>query len=205
MQAEGQSESQARSRIVMFDTLGLVVSGRDGLAPRKLPFVQKLPASKPFNPFDLASECPEIAAAIETFKPTALIGVSTKGGLFNRQVVEAMSRFNERPIIFALSNPTDQAECSAEQAYTWSNGKALYAAGVQFPDVTLNGRTFHPGQANNFYIFPAVGLATYVARPSGSPTLALLPPPRRPPIRSARTSAGAACCFRVRPTPWRRK
>ena len=118
MQAEGQSESQARSRIVMFDTLGLVVSGRDGLAPHKLPFVQKLPASKPFNPFDLASECPEIAAAIETFKSTALIGVSTKGGLFNRQVVEVMSRFNERPIIFALSNPTDQAECSAEQAYT---------------------------------------------------------------------------------------
>jgi malate dehydrogenase (oxaloacetate-decarboxylating)(NADP+) len=76
-----------------------------------------------------------------------------------------MSRLNERPIIFALSNPTDRAECSAEQAYTWSKGKALYAAGVQFPDVTLAGQTFRPGQANNFYVFPAIGLATYAARP----------------------------------------
>jgi malate dehydrogenase (oxaloacetate-decarboxylating)(NADP+) len=94
-----------------------------------------------------------------------LIGVSTKGGAFTQRVIEAMSRSNERPIIFALSNPTDRAECSAEQAYTWSRGKALFAAGVQFPEVTLEGETFHPGQANNFYIFPAIGLATYVARP----------------------------------------
>src|ERR1700719_2130266 len=107
----------------------------------------------------------DLVETIETLKPTVLIGVSTKGGAFNQRVVEAMTRLNERPIIFALSNPTDKAECSAEQAYTWSNGKALYAAGVQFPDVTMNGKVFHPGQANNFYIFPAVGLATYVARP----------------------------------------
>jgi len=106
-----------------------------------------------------------LVETIETFKPTILIGVSTKGGAFNQSVVEAMSRINDRPIIFALSNPTDKAECTAEQAYTWSKGKALYAAGVQFPDVTLNGQTFRPGQANNFYIFPAIGLATYVARP----------------------------------------
>jgi len=91
--------------------------------------------------------------------------VSTKGGAFNQRVVEAMSRLNERPIIFALSNPTYKAECTAEQAYAWSNGKALFAAGVQFPNVTLNGQTFSPGQANNFYVYPAVGLAAYVARP----------------------------------------
>ncbi len=98
-------------------------------------------------------------------KPTVLIGVSTKGGAFTQGVVEAMSRRSERPIIFALSNPTDRAECTPEQAYTWARGKALYAAGVQFPEVTLDGKTYRPGQANNFYIFPAIGLATYVARP----------------------------------------
>src|SRR6202043_774554 len=103
---------------------------------------------------------------------------STRGGAFNQRVVEAMSRLNERPIIFALSNPTDKAECSAEQAYTWSNGKALYAAGVQFPDVTMNGKTFHPGQANNFYIFPAIGLATYVARPRRLPGPSFLAAPQ---------------------------
>ena len=84
----------------------------------------------------------------------------------SREVVEAMSRLNERPIIFPLSNPTRKTECTPEQAYTWSKGKALYASGVQFPDVKYLGQTFHPGQGNNFYIYPAIGLATYVARPS---------------------------------------
>jgi malate dehydrogenase (oxaloacetate-decarboxylating)(NADP+) len=134
----------------MFDIDGLLEPSRAGLSEAQKVYAHRAAPSK-----DLA----------ETLKPTVLIGVSTKGGAFNRRVVEAMSRLNDRPIIFALSNPTDKAECSAEQAYTWSNGKALYAAGVQFPDVTVGGTTFHPGQANNFYIFPAIGLATYAARP----------------------------------------
>jgi malate dehydrogenase (oxaloacetate-decarboxylating)(NADP+) len=75
-----------------------------------------------------------------------------------------MSRINERPVILALSNPTDHAECTAEQAYTWSNGKAIYAAGVQFPPVHLGGRTFLPGQANNFYVFPAIGMAVFATQ-----------------------------------------
>jgi len=94
-----------------------------------------------------------------------LIGVSTVQGLFTRDVVEAMSRLNSKPIIFSLSNPTEKTECLPEHAYAWSKGKALYAAGVQFPDVTIDGKVFHPGQANNFYIYPAIGLAVYVARP----------------------------------------
>ena len=165
MKMQGYSEAEAHSRIALFDTKGLVVEGRPGLAAHKQPWAQKLPASKSFDHRDLASEHPEVVAAIETFKPSVLIGVSTKGGLFSREVVEAMSRLNERPIIFSLSNPTRKSECTAEQAYTWSKGKALYASGVQFPDVTFQGQTFHPGQANNFYIYPAIGLATYVARP----------------------------------------
>src|SRR5260370_37017447 len=77
-----------------------------------------------------------------------------------------MSKINERPVILALSNPTEKAECTPEQAYIWSKGKAIYAAGVQFPPVHLNGQTFLPGQANNFYIFPAVGMAIFATQAS---------------------------------------
>jgi malate dehydrogenase (oxaloacetate-decarboxylating)(NADP+) len=153
MQMKGLSQDASRSRISLFDIDGLLEPSRRDLSEAQKPYAHK---AAPSN---------DLVKTIETLRPTVLIGVSTKGGAFTRQVVEAMSRLNERPIIFALSNPTDKAECSAEQAYAWSKGKALYAAGVQFPDVRLNGTTFHPGQANNFYIFPAIGLATYVARP----------------------------------------
>src|SRR5262245_932676 len=153
MRTKGLSQDDARSRISMFDIDGLIEQSRAGLSESQKAYARKSEPSKDF------------VKTIEALKPTTLIGVSTKGGAFNQRVVETMSRLNERPIIFALSNPTDRAECTAEQAYTWSKGKALYAAGVQFPEVTMNGKTFHPGQANNFYIFPAIGLATYVARP----------------------------------------
>ena len=153
MQAKGLSQDEARSRISMFDINGLIEPSRADLSESQKVYARKAEPSKDF------------VKTIEGLKPTILIGVSTKGGAFNQRVVETMSRLNERPIIFALSNPTDRAECTAEQAYTWSKGKALYAAGVQFPEVTMNGKTFHPGQANNFYIFPAIGLATYVAQP----------------------------------------
>jgi malate dehydrogenase (oxaloacetate-decarboxylating)(NADP+) len=158
---------KAREQIRMFDTHGLVVAGRPGLAAHKLPYAHKLTPSKPFDHLDPASECPQIVAAIEDFRPTALIGVSGKalspdvGRLFSREVVEAMSRLNARPIIFALSNPTEHHECLPEQAYAWSEGKALYAGGVQLPPVHLANQTFLPSQANNLYIFPAVGMAIY--------------------------------------------
>jgi malate dehydrogenase (oxaloacetate-decarboxylating)(NADP+) len=153
MQMEGLSRQTALERVSLFDINGLLEPSRTDLSEAQKVYAHQAPPSK------------DLVETIERLRPSILIGVSTKGGAFTQQVVESMSRLNERPIIFALSNPTDKAECSAEQAYTWSNGKALYAAGVQFPDVMLNSRTFHPGQANNFYIFPAIGLATYVARP----------------------------------------
>jgi malate dehydrogenase (oxaloacetate-decarboxylating)(NADP+) len=158
---QGVAPDVARQQIRLFDTQGLVVAGRPGLAAHKLPYAHKLAPSKPFNHLDLASECPQIVAAVEDFKPTALIGVSTVGKLFSREVVEAMSRHNARPIIFALSNPTAHHECLPRDAYEWSRGEVVYAGGVQFPPVHLGGQTFLPSQANNLYIFPAVGMAIY--------------------------------------------
>ncbi len=154
LQTLGLSAEEARKRIRLFDVNGLVEASRKDLTD-----AQKLWAhdEKPSKDF---------LNVVESFKPTILIGVSTKAGAFNKDVIEAMSRLNERPIIFALSNPTHKAECTAEQAYTWSKGKALFAAGVQFDEVTYEGRTYRPGQANNFYIYPAIGLATYAARPT---------------------------------------
>jgi len=138
----------------MFDTQGLIVAGRPGLSAAKLPYAHKLPPSKPFNHLDLSTEQPQIVAAIEDFKPTILIGVSTVGKLFSQEIVEAMSRHNERPIVFALSNPIEKHECLPQDAYAWSNGKVVYAGGVQFPPVHVAGQTYLPSQANNLYIFP---------------------------------------------------
>lgn len=159
---EGLSPSAARDRVWMFDTQGLVVAGRPGLAPHKLPYAHPHAPSQQFT--GLLEESPQIVAAIEEFQPTALIGVSTVGKLFSRQVVEAMSRINERPIIFALSNPIEHHECLPEDAYQWSRGKAIYAGGVQFQPVTYEGQTLMPSQANNLYIFPAVGMAIYATQ-----------------------------------------
>jgi malate dehydrogenase (oxaloacetate-decarboxylating)(NADP+) len=153
MEQKRLSREAARARISMFDINGFIEASRTDLSPAQRVYARVAAPSK------------DLVKTIEAVKPTILIGVSTRGGAFTQEVVEAMSRLNKRPIIFALSNPTDRAECSATQAYTWSKGQALYAAGVQFPNVTYNGKVFHPGQANNFYIFPAIGLATYVARP----------------------------------------
>jgi malate dehydrogenase (oxaloacetate-decarboxylating)(NADP+) len=155
--AQGMTLKEAQSNVHMFDINGLLESTRTDLVDFQLPYAHPHLPTKDF------------VAAIESIKPTTIIGVSTVGGAFNQQVIEAMSRINDRPVVLALSNPTDHAECTAEQAYTWSNGKAIYAAGVPFSPVHLNGQTFLPGQANNFYIFPAVGLAIYATQPTRVP------------------------------------
>jgi malate dehydrogenase (oxaloacetate-decarboxylating)(NADP+) len=165
MGQQGFAPDVGRRQIRLFDTHGLVVAGRPGLAEHKVPYAYNGSPSKPFNHLDLASEVPEFVTAIDDFKPTILIGVSTVGKLFSREVVEAMSHHNSRPIIFALSNPVEKHECLPQGAYAWSKGKAIYAGGVQFPPVHIGGQTFLPSQANNLYIFPAVGLAIYLTRP----------------------------------------
>jgi len=154
MTQEGLSLKEAQSHVYMFDINGLLEDTRKDLVDFQKPYAHKHAATRDF------------VAAIEDIKPTTIIGVSTVGGTFTQQVIEAMSRVNERPVVLALSNPTDHAECTPEQAYTWSKGKAIYAAGVQFPPVHYQGQTFLPGQANNFYIFPAVGMAIFATQAS---------------------------------------
>ncbi len=149
---QGMTLKDAQSRVHLFDVHGLLESTRTDLVDFQLPYAHPHAPTRDF------------VAAIESIKPTTIIGVSTIGGAFTREVIEAMSRVNERPVVLALSNPTSCAECTPEQAYTWSKGKAIYAAGVPFSPVHLDGKTFLPGQANNFYIFPAVGMAVYATR-----------------------------------------
>jgi malate dehydrogenase (oxaloacetate-decarboxylating)(NADP+) len=150
--AQGLTLEQARAQVYLFDVNGLLESTRKDLVDFQQPYAHQHAPTKDF------------VAAIESIKPTTIIGVSTIGGAFNQKVIEAMSKVNDRPVVLALSNPTEHAECTPEQAYTWSQGKAIYAAGVQFAPVHLNGQTFLPGQANNFYIFPAVGMAIFATQ-----------------------------------------
>lgn len=153
LQQEGLSEQEAIARITLMDVNGLLETTRTDLSSHQRRYAKDLPATK------------DLLSVIKTVRPSVLIGVSTAGGAFTQEIIETMCSFHERPIILPLSLPQNHAECTAQQAYEWSKGKALFAAGIQFPEVPLNGYVFHPGQANNFYIFPSIGLATYATCP----------------------------------------
>ncbi len=161
---EGISPEISRSQIRMFDTKGIVTKNRQNLENYKLPYAHDLQQSRSFDHTDLESEIPELISAINDFKPNVLIGVSTVRKLFNQSVIECMCSHNDKPIIFALSNPTEKHECLPEKAYEWSSKRAIYAGGVQFPPVHIDNQTFLPSQANNLYIFPAVGMAVYATK-----------------------------------------
>jgi len=149
MAREGVDLITARHRNALFDINGLVVTSRTDLADFQKPFAQDRPLITSF------------VEAIKAFRPTAIIGVSTVPKLFSREVIETMAAINERPIIFPYSNPTSRSECTAEEAYTWSNGRAIFASGSPFPPVEVGDRRFVPGQGNNVYIFPAMGMAVF--------------------------------------------
>ena len=142
----GLSLEEARRRCWFVDSKGLIVKSRTDLTGHKLAYAHD------------HEYCADFLAAVESLEPTAIIGVSGQSKKFDRQVLEAMARINARPIVFSLSNPTSKTECTAEEAYTWTEGRAIFASGSPFDDVVINGRKFKPGQGNNVYIFPGVGM-----------------------------------------------
>jgi len=152
MAADGLTPEQARGRCWMVDSKGLVVAGRAGLAEHKRAYAH------PHEPVV------DFVGAVRALRPTAIIGVGATPGLFTREVIEEMTRINERPIVFALSNPTSKSECTAAEAYEWSGGKALFASGSPFDPVDFGSRRFVPRQGNNSYIFPGVGLGVVSVR-----------------------------------------
>jgi malate dehydrogenase (oxaloacetate-decarboxylating)(NADP+) len=147
MALEGLPIAQARGQNWLFDVNGLMVADRTDLADFQKPFAH---AHAPVTKF---------VDAVEALEPTVIIGVSTVPKLFNKAVIEAMARINERPIIFPYSNPTSRSECTAEEAYKWSGGRAVFASGSPFDAVEIDGKLLIPGQGNNVYIFPAIGMA----------------------------------------------
>ena len=148
----GMTAAEARGRSWLFDSKGLVVAGRGDLAAHKRPYAHEHAPST------------DLVGAIRALLPTVLIGVAATGGTFTREVLVAMSDLNRHPIVFALSNPTDKSECTARQAYEWTDGRALFACGSPFDPVTFGGRLHVPRQGNNSYIFPGLGLGAVAVK-----------------------------------------
>jgi malate dehydrogenase (oxaloacetate-decarboxylating)(NADP+) len=146
MVAEGIDVAEARKHCWLVDSKGLVVRSREGLAAQKLPYAHE------------HAPVADFPSALKVLKPTGIIGVAAVGGTFTPEVLRAMADNNPRPIVFALSNPTSKAECTAEQAYQGTDGRALFASGSPFGPVQFGGMTLVPRQGNNCYIFPGVGL-----------------------------------------------
>ncbi len=152
LKEEGIPEEEARKHCWFVDSKGLLVAGRDNIAAHKEPYAHD------------HEYIPDLLGAVNALKPTAILGLSGQPSTFTQDVVESMAKINARPIIFALSNPTSQAECTAEQAYTWSDGRAVFASGSPFDPVKLGNQVFVSGQGNNAYIFPGVGLGVIVSQ-----------------------------------------
>ena len=154
--AEGLSEDEAHQRLWFVDIHGLLVKSRTDLLPHNLPYAHD---AAPLN----------FIEAIKYLKPNILIGASGAGGTFTQEVIELMSEINQRPVIFALSNPTSKSECTAAEAYTYSNGTAIFASGSPFAEFEWHGKTYTTAQGNNVYIFPGIGLACIGMKPSHLP------------------------------------
>lgn len=144
--AEGAPPDEARKHIWLVDSKGLVVaSRRDSLAEHKVPYAHE-------------HEAMGLLDAVKALQPDVVIGATGRPGAFSQELVELLASIKERPVLFALSNPTSKAECTAEQAYAWSKGQVVFASGSPFAPVERDGRTHITGQGNNAYIFPGIGL-----------------------------------------------
>jgi len=141
----GHSPEAARDRLWFVDQAGLMVSQRDDLLPHNIPYARNIPGT-------------DFISAIQIAQPHILIGATGAPDTFTEEAVRTMAQINIRPVIFALSNPTSKTECTAEQAYQWTEGRAVFASGSPFPAFECQGRTLHPGQGNNAYVFPGIGL-----------------------------------------------
>lgn len=143
---DGSTKQQARDNIWMVDMKGLLTTDRPDLDCRQCQYAKEHEAVK------------DLLDIVNRVKPSIIIGASAASGAFTPEILEAMGTFNERPIVFALSNPTSKAECTALQAYEHTQGKCIFSSGSPFGKVEFKGQTFHPGQGNNAYIFPGVAL-----------------------------------------------
>jgi malic enzyme len=159
---EGLSERDARLRVSTVDTRGLVTTARSGLEAFKALYARPVEEVAGYACAD--PDHVTLEETIRNLKPTILIGTSGTAGLFNEGVVKAMAAAHERPVVFPLSNPTSKSECTAAQAITWSDGRAVVATGSPFDRVSYGGRTYRTGQGNNAFIFPGVGLGLWVGR-----------------------------------------
>eukprot|EP00124_Ichthyophonus_hoferi_P004827 Ihof_evm3s589 gene=Ihof_evmTU3s589 len=151
----GCTEAEARARFWMVDTKGLITDNRgDVLADHKVRFARH----------DVTEQLTSLVDVVKAVKPTCIFGLSTTPGTFTEEICKLMAEYNEHPLIFPLSNPTSKAECTAQQAYEWTNGQCIFAAGSPFPPCVINGKTLTPGQGNNLYIFPGLGLGASVIK-----------------------------------------
>ncbi|VIO95081.1 NAD-dependent malic enzyme, mitochondrial precursor, putative [Brugia malayi] len=146
MQHEGLGEIEAHERIYLMNSKGLITRSSPNLKDEHQLYAKDMESIK------------DLIDVIKKVQPTGIIGVSTVSGSFSEEIIKEMSKINEHPIIFALSNPTNKSECTAEEAFTHTNGKVLFASGSPFPDLRLNGKLYKPGQGNNSYVFPGVAL-----------------------------------------------
>ncbi len=163
MVSEGLSDMQARKRIFMMNSRGLVIGSMSGLKDFQLRLCQ---SDERLTEWGVTGDTATLLETVTHSKSTVIIGVSTVSGLFTQEIIEQMQDNTDKPIVLPLSNPTSKVEAFPEDILKWTNGNAIVATGSPFDPVELNGKTYPISQCNNSYIFPGVGLGVVASRAS---------------------------------------